>query len=37
MDVKKWLRTDGLKLGTILSIDHPAIAEIAGLAGFDWI
>jgi len=37
MDVKNWLGTGGLKLGTILSIDDPAIAEIAGLAGFDWL
>jgi 2-keto-3-deoxy-L-rhamnonate aldolase RhmA len=26
-----------MKLGTILTIDHPAIVEIAGLAAFDWI
>lgn len=37
MDVKAWLQSDGMKLGTILTIDHPAIVEIAQLSGFDWI
>lgn len=37
MDVRAWLRRAGVKLGTILTIDHPAIVEIAGLAGFDWL
>ena len=37
MDVKAWLHSDGTKLGTIVTIDHPAIVEIAGLAGFDWL
>ena len=26
-----------MKLGTIVTIDHPAIVEIAWLAGFDWL
>ena len=37
MDIKGWLQTDGMKLGTIVTIDHPAIVEIARLAGFDWL
>jgi len=37
MSTREWLRSDGLKLGTILTIDHPVIAEIAELAGFDWL
>lgn len=37
MNPKLWLQSSGTKLGTILTIDHPAIVEIAGLAGFDWI
>lgn len=37
MDAKSWLRSGGLKLGTILTIDHSAIVEIARLAGFDWL
>ncbi len=37
MDVKAWLQSNEMKLGTILTIDHPAIAEIAALAGFDWL
>ena len=37
MDIKGWLQTDGMKLGTIVTIDHPAIVEMARLAGFDWL
>lgn len=37
MNTRAWLQSNGMKLGTILTIDHPAIVEIARLAGFDWI
>jgi 2-dehydro-3-deoxyglucarate aldolase/4-hydroxy-2-oxoheptanedioate aldolase len=37
MDAKAWLQLGGMKLGTIVTIDHPAIVEIAKLAGFDWL
>ena len=37
MDAKAWLQSGGMKLGTIVTIDHPAIVEIARLAGFDWL
>ncbi len=37
MDIKSWASTGAPKLGTLLSIDHPAIIEIARLAGFDWL
>src|SRR5215469_13550337 len=37
MDAKAWLQSGGTKLGTILTIDHPAIVEIASLAGFGWL
>ena len=37
MDVKAWLQSGQMKLGTIITIDHQAIVEIAGLAGFDWL
>lgn len=37
MDARSWLRSGGTKLGTILTIDHPAITEIASLSGFDWL
>ncbi|HEY2469568.1 MAG TPA: aldolase/citrate lyase family protein [Terracidiphilus sp.] len=37
MNAKSWLQSSGTKLGTILTIDHPTIVEIARLAGFDWI
>jgi 2-keto-3-deoxy-L-rhamnonate aldolase RhmA len=37
MDARGWLQSGGIKLGTIVTIDHPAIVEIARLAGFDWL
>jgi 2-keto-3-deoxy-L-rhamnonate aldolase RhmA len=37
MDARAWLRSGGVKLGTIITIDHPTIVEIARLAGFDWL
>lgn len=37
MDARAWLQSGGMKLGTIVTIDHPAIVEIARLAGFDWL
>jgi 2-dehydro-3-deoxyglucarate aldolase/4-hydroxy-2-oxoheptanedioate aldolase len=37
MDAKAWLRSSGMKLGTIVTIDHPVIVEIAQLAGFAWL
>ena len=37
MDARTWLQSGGMKLGTIVTIDHPAIVEIAQLAGFDWL
>ncbi len=37
MDARAWLQSGSMKLGTIVTIDHPAIVEIAKLAGFDWL
>ena len=37
MNARAWLQSSGMKLGTIVTIDHPAIVEIARLAGFDWL
>ncbi|MGA9587308.1 MAG: aldolase/citrate lyase family protein [Terracidiphilus sp.] len=37
MYTKAWLQSSGMKLGTLVTIDHPAIVEIACLAGFDWL
>jgi 2-keto-3-deoxy-L-rhamnonate aldolase RhmA len=37
MDARAWLQSGGMKLGTIVTIDHPSIVEIAQLAGFDWV
>src|ERR1700758_72739 len=36
MDIKTWA-VGAPKIGTLLSIDHPAVVEIARLAGFDWL
>ncbi len=36
--IAQWLREGaGPRLGTILTLDHPATTEIAKLAGFDWL
>ncbi len=37
MNARAWLKSSGMKLGTIVTIDHPSIVEIARLAGFDWL
>jgi 2-dehydro-3-deoxyglucarate aldolase len=37
MEIQKWLQSGQMKIGTILTIDHPTVVEIAGLAGFDWL
>jgi 2-keto-3-deoxy-L-rhamnonate aldolase RhmA len=36
MEIKSWA-VGAPKIGTLLSIDHPTIIEIARLAGFDWL
>ena len=35
--MREWLNSEGAKLGTVLSISNPVLAEIVKLAGFDWI
>ena len=37
MDIKTWAADNPPKMGTILTVDHPAVVEIARLAGFDWL
>jgi 2-keto-3-deoxy-L-rhamnonate aldolase RhmA len=37
MDIRAWAANGSPKLGTILTIDNPAIVEIARSAGFDWL
>jgi 2-keto-3-deoxy-L-rhamnonate aldolase RhmA len=37
MDIKAWAANGPPKMGTILTVDHPAVVEIARLAGFDWL
>src|ERR1019366_4170837 len=37
MDIKTWVQSHSPQLGTIITIDHPTIMEIAKLAGFDWL
>lgn len=35
--MRQWLNSNGAKLGTVLTISNPVLAEIVKLAGFDWI
>ncbi|MFZ0393749.1 MAG: aldolase/citrate lyase family protein [Terracidiphilus sp.] len=37
MDMKTWASEPLPKLGTLLTLDNPAVVEIARLAGFDWL
>jgi 2-keto-3-deoxy-L-rhamnonate aldolase RhmA len=37
MDIRAWAANSPPKMGTILTVDHPAVVEIARLAGFDWL
>lgn len=37
MDIKTWASSERPRIGTLLTIDNPAIVEIARLAGFDWL
>lgn len=37
MDIRCWLNSRPAKLGTLLTLDNPAIVEVARLAGFDWV
>lgn len=34
--MRQWFLEGGPKLGTVITLETPAIAEIIGLAGFDW-
>lgn len=37
MDIRSWLNSRPAKLGTLLTVDNPAMIEVARLAGFDWL
>lgn len=37
MDIATWICPPLPKIGTLLTLDNPAIVEIARLAGFDWL
>ena len=37
MEIVSWVRDQRPKIGTLLTVDHPAIIEVARLAGFDWL
>ncbi|HKF49290.1 MAG TPA: aldolase/citrate lyase family protein [Terracidiphilus sp.] len=37
MDIKSWASAQRPRIGTLLTLDNPAIVEIARLAGFDWL
>lgn len=34
--MRDWFFENGPKLGTVITLENPAIAELVGLAGFDW-
>lgn len=37
MDIKSWAFARRPRIGTLLTLDNPAVVEIARLAGFDWL
>lgn len=37
MDIQAWAAPPLPKIGTLLTLDNPAVVEIARLAGFDWL
>jgi 2-dehydro-3-deoxyglucarate aldolase/4-hydroxy-2-oxoheptanedioate aldolase len=37
MDIRTWAFSQRPRIGTLLTLDNPAVAEIAQLAGFDWL
>jgi 2-dehydro-3-deoxyglucarate aldolase len=37
MNIRSWLNSRPAKLGTLLTVDNPAMIEVARLAGFDWL
>jgi 2-dehydro-3-deoxyglucarate aldolase/4-hydroxy-2-oxoheptanedioate aldolase len=37
MDFRTWAQTGLPRIGTLVTLDNPAVIEIARLAGFDWL
>jgi 2-dehydro-3-deoxyglucarate aldolase/4-hydroxy-2-oxoheptanedioate aldolase len=37
MNLNEWIGSKRPRLGTIVTVDNPAIIEVASLAGFDWL
>jgi len=37
MNLNAWTQEHSPRLGTLLSVDNPAVVEVARLAGFDWL
>jgi 2-dehydro-3-deoxyglucarate aldolase/4-hydroxy-2-oxoheptanedioate aldolase len=37
MDFRTWAQTGLPRVGTLVTLDNPAVVEIARLAGFDWL
>jgi 2-keto-3-deoxy-L-rhamnonate aldolase RhmA len=37
MNLRSWVNSSPAKLGTLLTLDNPAIVEVARLGGFDWL
>lgn len=37
MNLNEWIGAQRPRLGTLVTVDNPAIIEVASLAGFDWL
>lgn len=37
MKIAEWCQPSRPRIGTLLTIDHPTVIEVAALAGFDWL
>lgn len=37
MDLNAWAEASAPRIGTLVTVDNPAIVEVAKLAGFDWL
>jgi 2-keto-3-deoxy-L-rhamnonate aldolase RhmA len=37
MELTTWVRAKAPRFGTLVTVDNPAIVEVARLAGFDWL
>ena len=37
MDLKEWIGKSTPRIGTLVTLDNPAVVEVARIAGFDWL